>query len=54
MKPNYDNLTPAQKAQFTRLSNKIEEQKWAAYQIQWETYKTKSNALHAEIEPQIE
>ena len=54
MKPNYDNLTPAQKAKFTRLSNKLDEQRCAAFQIQWETYKKKSEALHAEIDPEVE
>jgi seryl-tRNA synthetase len=53
MKPNYDNLTPAQKAKFTRLSNKLDEQRTAAYQIQWEAYRKKSNELHAEIDPQV-
>ena len=53
MKPDYDNLTPAQKAKFTRLANKLDEQRYSAYQIQWETYKEKSAQLHAETEPQI-
>jgi hypothetical protein len=54
MKPNYDDLTPAQKAKFTRLANKLDDQRHAAYQIQWETYSKKSTTLSAEIEPQIE
>lgn len=54
MKTDYDSLTPAQKAKHTRLFNKIDDQRLAAYQIQWEVYREKSAELHAQIEPQVE
>jgi hypothetical protein len=54
MKLNYDNLTPAQKAKWTRGYNKIDDARCAAFKIQWETYNKKSTALRNETEAQVQ
>lgn len=48
MERDYDNLTPAQKAKYTRLYNKINDQRCAAYHIQYLTYSEKSEVLYKE------
>lgn len=53
MKPDYDDLTPAQKAKYTRTFNRIDDARCSAYQIQWEVYSKKQKALYAEIEAEI-
>ena len=54
MKPNYDALTPAQKAKLTRLSNRLDDQKRGAFQIQLENYQKKQKAVQEVSEPIIQ
>lgn len=54
MKHDYDALTPAQKSKLTRQLNKLDEQRHSAYRLQWEIYRTKSDALYEEQRPQRE
>ena len=54
MKPDYDALTPAQKSKLTRLVNKLDEQRIAAWKIQWEAYKAKQSELSAVSSPIIQ
>ena len=48
MDRDYDKLTPAQKAKYTRTYNKINDQRCAAYHIQYLTYSAKSEELYKE------
>lgn len=52
MKRDYDDLTPAQKAKWTRMYNKINDQRCASYLIQYDAYRIKSDALYPIAEKQ--
>jgi hypothetical protein len=54
MERNYDNLTPAQKGKLTRLESKIDAQRSASYQIQWEAYEEKADGLYSIVEKEAE
>ena len=54
MKRNYDDLTPAQKSKWTRESNKLYEQRWNGYGIQYDIWNEKKTALDLEDKPIID
>jgi hypothetical protein len=54
MERDYDKLTPAQKAKYTRLYNKINNQRSASYHLQYLAYSEKSEALYKEANLEAE
>jgi hypothetical protein len=54
MNRNHDNLTPAQKAKYTRLYNKLNDQRCASFRIQYDAYRAKSDVLYPIAEKQAE
>lgn len=45
---SYDDLTPSNKRKLTRLINKLDDQRYATYRLQWEAYRAKADALYEE------
>lgn len=54
MSDRYDDLTPAQKAKMTRIFNKLDDQKYQAYRIQFETYQAKRTELWDNRQPELD